>query len=347
MIEKSEQEIMKNWPSNKQPVVTVCCATFNHGPYIGEAIDSFLMQETDFPFEVIIRDDCSTDETMSVINAYAEKYPNIIKPIIEVENQYSKGIKAMEAMVKKGVGDFFSLCEGDDYWTNPKKLQIQLDLMCENPECYLSFHPADEVTDGKITGKIWGYHGDKNRIFTDIEMIRGICNVFCPTASMILKRKVLDPLPDFYKRAPVGDNFMQFLGSLNGGALYIANKMSIYRRGNPGSYSTRLQEKADKSVELFIKSREEFISSYIRSLDEMGEFIDHKYRGEIDRKIVGSLLGLSLIYLKNNRNKDFKEMIEHSYEVQKNISKLHVVMYYLRYTPLIARTLINLRDSLR
>jgi glycosyltransferase involved in cell wall biosynthesis len=347
MIEKSEQEIMKKWLPNKQPVVTVCCAAFNHGPYIGEAIDSFLMQETDFPFEVIIRDDCSTDETIAIIKAYAKKYPNIIKPIIETENQYVKGIKAMQAMVKKGVGDFLALCEGDDYWTDPKKLQMQIDLMRAHPECYLSFHPADELIDGKITGKIWGHHGDKNKVFTDIEMIRGVGNVFCPTASMILNRKVMDPLPDFYNKAPVGDNFMQFLGSLNGGALYIAKKMSIYRRGNPGSWSTRMKKKDSESVKSLIENREKHVFSYIKSLGEMAEYIDQKYRDEIDRKIVGSLLSLSIIYLNHKMHKDFKGMIERSYEVQKNISILHVGMYYLRYTPLFARTLIKIRDNLR
>jgi glycosyltransferase involved in cell wall biosynthesis len=347
MIEKSEQEIMKNWPSNKQPVVTICCAAFNHGPYIGEAIDSFLRQETDFPFEIIIRDDCSTDETISVINAYAEKYPNLIKSIIETENQFTKGIKAMQAMVKKGSGDFLALCEGDDYWTDIKKLQVQIDLMRAHPECYLSFHPADELIDGKITGKIWGYHGDKNKVFTDVEMIRGIGNVFCPTASMILNRKVMDPFPGFYNKAPVGDNFMQFLGSLNGGGLYIAKKMSIYRRGNPGSWSTRMKEKDSESVKSLIDNREKHIFRYIKSLGEMAEYIDQKYRDEINRKIVGSLLSLSLIYLNNNMYKNYREMIERSYEVQKNISKLHITMYYLRHTPLLARTLIKLRDNLR
>ncbi len=88
MIARTEQEIIETRMPAEAPLVGVCCATFNHEPYIGEALDGFLMQETDFSFEIIVRDDCSTDDTATIVKAYAEKYPNVVRPIYETENQY-------------------------------------------------------------------------------------------------------------------------------------------------------------------------------------------------------------------------------------------------------------------
>ena len=93
MAQRTEQEIMQHWKMDDKPLVSISCITYNHENYIAEAIESFLMQETDFPFEVLIHDDCSTDNTAAIIREYEKKYPNIIKPIYQEENQYSKGIK--------------------------------------------------------------------------------------------------------------------------------------------------------------------------------------------------------------------------------------------------------------
>ena len=123
MIDRTEQDIKKSWGDDIDPVVSVCCTTFNHEKFICAAIDGFLMQETDFPFEIIIRDDCSTDKTVSIIESYAERFPNILKPIYEPENQYSKGVRPMPVALKHAVGQYVALCEGDDYWIDSSKLQ--------------------------------------------------------------------------------------------------------------------------------------------------------------------------------------------------------------------------------
>ncbi|WP_428357420.1 glycosyltransferase [Methyloprofundus sp.] len=187
---------MQNWvDSIEQPVVSICCTTYNHEPYIAEAIDGFLIQETDFPFEILIRDDCSTDKTAEIVKQYADQYPQLIKPVYEKENTFSKGVKPMPTLITKAIGKYIALCEGDDYWTDPEKLQIQIDLMQENSECYLSFHPVDEVLVNEPSGVIIGNHVEKNKIFTDMEMFERIRGGFCPTASIVIRRKVMDPPP--------------------------------------------------------------------------------------------------------------------------------------------------------
>ena len=344
MNQRSEQEIMKNWKTHDKPLVSISCITYNHENFITEALDSFLMQETDFPFEVLVHDDCSTDNTANIIREYEKKYPNIIKPIYQKENQYSKGIKVGATFnFPRAKGEYIALCEGDDYWTDPEKLQIQLDLMLENPECYLSFHPADEVTEGKLSGRVFADHDSKNRVFTDIEMIRGIDNVFCPTASMVFYRGVMSPIPEFFATAPVGDNFMQFLGSLHGGALFIAKKMSIYRTGHPGAWSTIMEEKDNISVASYIRNREDLAFKYTKSLNDMGRFIDQKYREEIDRKISEKLLFLSLLYLKNDRYQDFQKMIVRSQKIHKSTFISYRTLYHFRFVPFILKTMIKFR----
>ncbi len=115
--------------------VSICCAAYNHENYIRQTLDGFLMQKTDFPFEVIINDDASPDGTADIIREYEKKYPDIIKPIYQTENQYSKGtIISRDILFANAKGEYIANCEGDDYWTDPEKLQKQVDFLDNNPD---------------------------------------------------------------------------------------------------------------------------------------------------------------------------------------------------------------------
>lgn len=134
--------------NNSFPLVSICCITFNHEKYIQEAIESFLMQKTEFPIEIIIHDDASTDGTTAIIKEYANKYSDLVIPILQTENQYSKGIRPSATYVwPKARGKYIALCEGDDYWTDPFKLQKQVDILEKDPNCvlvYTDFSTIDE-----------------------------------------------------------------------------------------------------------------------------------------------------------------------------------------------------------
>lgn len=280
-LKRAEQDIMKTWNSQKSPVVSVCCATYNHENYVSEAINSFLMQETDFPFEIIIRDDCSTDKTAMIIRAYVEKYPNIIKPIYETENHYSKGIIPMPVIFKKAVGEYFALCDGDDYWTDKGKLQIQIDEMEKYPEVDICFHYASELRRNK-KGKDFAKRANMKKVFTTSEVILGD-GEFCPTASLVLRQEVIKTLPDwFYKFAPVGDYFIQIFGSLRGGALYINRNMSIYRIMVPDSWTVVTEN---------IEKRLVFIERFVRSLNFLKDDYG-RYQYEIEQVITYHCLGV-------------------------------------------------------
>ncbi len=121
--------------NDKIPLVSISCITFNHENYIRDAIESFLMQKTTFLFEILIHDDASTDGTTAIIKEYELKFPDLIKPVYQTENQYSKGVKISQTYNwPRARGKYIALCEGDDYWTDPLKLQKQVDFLEENNE---------------------------------------------------------------------------------------------------------------------------------------------------------------------------------------------------------------------
>lgn len=148
MIEITQEQIMQNW-NGEIPLVSISCITYNHEPYIVQALDGFLMQKTSFPFEVLVHDDASTDRTADIIREYEKKFPKIIKPIYQKENQYSKGFTSVTATwnFPRAQGKYMALCEGDDYWIDENKLQMQVDFLENNPEygmCYTNFNLVSE-----------------------------------------------------------------------------------------------------------------------------------------------------------------------------------------------------------
>lgn len=147
MIKKTENEIMRNWKAYEEPLVSICCATYNHENFIAMALDSMLIQETNFPFEIIVRDDFSTDQTATVIKDYVEKFPNIISPIFETENQYSKGVKPFMPMYEKTSGKYIAILEGDDYWRDKYKLEKQVTFLDKNKDYVLSYNNSIVVNE--------------------------------------------------------------------------------------------------------------------------------------------------------------------------------------------------------
>src|SRR5690554_4195573 len=127
-------------------IVSICCITYNHSPFIRQCLEGFVKQETKFEFEVLIHDDASTDDTAEIIKEYERQFPGIIKPIYQKENQYSKGIKGSKVFnFPRAQGKYIAFCEGDDYWTDPLKLQKQVDILEKNKHLSGSYHKVEIV----------------------------------------------------------------------------------------------------------------------------------------------------------------------------------------------------------
>ena len=123
-----------------EPLVSICTTTYQHRRYIRQTLDSFLNQKTDFPFEILVHDDCSSDGTVEILEEYARRYPDVVCPVFEKENQYSRGVPINETFnFPRARGKYIALCEGDDFWCDDGKLQAQADYMESHPDCTFCF----------------------------------------------------------------------------------------------------------------------------------------------------------------------------------------------------------------
>lgn len=232
---RSEQEIMTNWKGDpSQPVVSICCITYNHEPYIEDALEGFLIQETDFPFEILIHDDASTDKAADIIREYEAAYPILIKPIYQTENQYSKGKKPNpEFNFPRAKGVYIALCEGDDYWTDPKKLQMQVDFLEANKEFSMCCHAVKTVYDEN-----WNLPKN-NRFNTPIKVATFediIDNHFIPTNSLIFRNGLITKWPRGLLSTSItsGDIPLALMLSYHGKLYYIYDVMAVKRINSGG-----------------------------------------------------------------------------------------------------------------
>ncbi len=249
-IEKSLINIME------QPLVIILSLVYNHGPYLRQCLDGFVMQKTNFPFYAVVHDDASTDNSAAIIREYAEKYPDIIHPIYETENQYSKGDGSLGRIMNEACKDakYIALCEGDDYWTDPLKLQKQVDFLEANPDYSMCFHNVNVLSDQKDDESIYSHL--ETREFSAKEIYE---KWTVPTCS-ILYRNVL-PIPNIGKTKIIFGDIFLFLRLSQVGKLYcIADKMGVYRRHNGGvSFSIN----AEKAIALI--RQYEFMAEYFKN----------------------------------------------------------------------------------
>jgi len=235
MRDFNEVQIMQNWKGDvAEPVVSICCLTYNHKDYIEQAIDGFLMQETDFPFEILIHDDASTDGTKEIIKHYEKLYPNIIKTVIQKENYYSQGGRFMIArfLLPKAKGKYIALCEGDDLWISTNKLYKQFMFMEKNSEYAFCFHDVKQQNDTKNKTSYSAYSKVRANTLYFEDILK---EHFVPTLSLFF-RKIFLPLniPSYEKKISSGDIFMELMLAYRGPAYYFDEVMGVYRHHDGG-----------------------------------------------------------------------------------------------------------------
>lgn len=219
-----------------KPLVSICCITFNHEEFIRDTISGFLSQVVDFEIEILIHDDASTDHTAHVIQEFEKKHPGLIKPIYQTENQWSKGIRASPTYLwPKAKGKYIALCEGDDYWTDPSKLQQQVDLLESNSDYIISCHNVLERRDQELN-----LFNSEGKIVKEEFQIEDLFSPwFIPTGSVVFRKPPVIVLPDWYLNSPHGDLGLYFTLMRNGGKIhYNDTPMAVYRR-HPGGVSSR------------------------------------------------------------------------------------------------------------
>lgn len=217
-------------------MVSIACATYNHEPYIRQCLEGFVMQKTNFKFEAVVHDDASTDKTPDIIREYEAKYPDIIKPIYQKTNGFgSERNKNMK--FKAWRGKYLAMCEGDDYWTDPYKLQKQVDFLEKNEEYLGAIHYARfyNLKENKFSSWIYGENYKRYYIIW-LDILREGNNI--PSCSVIFRKEYYSlPLPKWYSKTPYGDMAMYFHLLSNNRKFYIFKEVMAQYNYGEGLYS--------------------------------------------------------------------------------------------------------------
>ncbi len=233
------------WPEGTVPTVSVFCITYNHAKFIRDAIEGFVTQETTFPVEIFVHDDASTDSTAEMVKEYADKYPKLFWTVLQKENQWSKGNKKiLWDYLAQQRGEFIAMCEGDDYWTSPHKLQKQVALLEENHAASGSFHVARVVDDqGNDAGVDPPEVYQRDRNFED-----ACFSYWLPTCSLVFRRRCAPQDMAWASHLLMGD--VPLIAELchQGPLKFINEEMSVYRRHAGGAWSRCSQEQQIRSL---------------------------------------------------------------------------------------------------
>ncbi|HYW21521.1 MAG TPA: glycosyltransferase [Nodularia sp. (in: cyanobacteria)] len=245
------------------PLVSICCITYNHEKFIREAINGFLMQQTNFPIEIIIHDDASIDNTASIILEYQAKHPNLINAILQTDNQYSsRGFGFFSDMFDKAQGKYIALCEGDDYWTDPLKLQKQVDFLEANPDFAICFHQVKiweegELRDDDITTV-------PSNISTIVDLTGGN---YIHTPSCVFRNNTSKIFGANFSRCPLGDYYIHMMNAQYGNIFCIDEVMAVYRVHRNSIWSSKgLNYRQQKTLEamIYVLSDLSDASSHVR-----------------------------------------------------------------------------------
>ena len=248
-------------------LVSVSCLVFNHAPYLRKTLDGFVNQKTNFPFEVIIHDDASTDGSSDIIREYCEKYPTLFRPIFQTENQYRKGLKIPKTFVYPiARGKYIAICEGDDYWNDENKLQLQADYMEAHPDCSMCVHDTAFIdNDGNFMGSYLNGHR-KDRDYSAHDIIRADGGGLFQTSSYFARRHIIAERPETFDITKIGDLPIAIYAGVAGYVHYIGRVMSCYRVGHTNSWCSRL----DSNVDVLVRQRQAEYEDFTRMDQQTG-----------------------------------------------------------------------------
>lgn len=215
------------------PRLSIVCITYNAAPYIKKALDGFLLQKTNFPIEILIHDDASTDGTADIIRDYVERNPGLIRAVFQSENQYSKGVSVSAKFLLPLVqGEYVAVCEGDDYWTDLHKLQKQVDWLDAHPESSICFHPVVvHFEDGSRPDSIYPSPKDCPDGFTFKGLLR---HNFIQTNSVVFRWKLKGKENEVPADITPRDWFTNLLHAEMGPIGFLPEAMGVYRRHSGG-----------------------------------------------------------------------------------------------------------------
>lgn len=231
MFNITEAEIMANWMTDEPVRVSVCCITYKQEQYIAQAMDSFLMQKTTFPFEIVVGEDCGGDDTLSIIEKYQVRFPNLIKVVTSDKNVGANANLLRVFDIARG--DYIAVCEGDDYWNDELKIQRQFDCLESTLDVNICFTAANTLNKD---GVFHNYAVYRKNLYSLSEVVRG-GGGFMVTATLFFRKKIVEKIPSWFYKAPIGDFYLQVIASITDGALCLNKVMAVYRLSTECSWT--------------------------------------------------------------------------------------------------------------
>lgn len=291
-------------------VVSICCITYNHKEFIREAIDSFLMQQTNFEFEILINDDCSVDGTTDILKEFQQNHPDKIKLVLHDENEWSKGTKAIFArnLFPMAKGKYIALCEGDDYWTDPYKLQKQVDFLEINKDYSICFHPVKYLKeDGKL------YNEETKQVSETTTIIDIAKGNYIHTPSVMFRRENIANLPEEFLRFPAGDYALHMFNAQFGKIKKLPESMAVYRIHSEGMWSSQSSVETMKKWlvqltllnkvikhELALETVNKELIDKVKKLELITSESFNKFENIEDLKLLSSILSNELLTQSNS-----------------------------------------------
>lgn len=321
-------------------MVSIDCITYNHEPYIAKTIEGFLMQETDFDVEILIHEDASTDRTADIVRSYEMKYPDKIRVIYQTENQYSKGVFVNLLNMRRARGKYIAICDGDDYWTDPKKLQKQVDYMESHPDCTLCFHDAYVETNGTLHNE-WRvipwmpenkkYASSEPRTYNAGELqLLG----FIPTMSMLYRNENTANMLSWIGKTPAFDVALKLHVASQGYAYYMPEVMSVYRYGVKGSITTEWSQ-TDRQGQIEINE------AFIRFIDAFDSYTNKEFNQEMEI----SRMSFEVELLRLNRDFQALKSPRYNQYLERFIGRDRLRPYMKLRHPIITEWLLRLRSQ--
>lgn len=258
--------------------VSVYCLVYNHEKYLRDALDGFVNQKTNFDYEVFVHDDVSTDGSREIIREFAQKYPHIIKPILQTENQYSKGVKILQTHILPHMtGEYIAVCEGDDYWNDPHKLQLQVDFLDSHPDYVACVH--NTIMENLQTGEkkpMFFHEADEDVTFEQAVQKGSACY---QTSALMYRIAYTKQRPEFFKKARgFGDYPLAIYLTLSGKVRFLNQTMSVYRLGTGGSWTARSRANLRKNAD--------FRQSVADMLREVDRYTEGRYTQMLEKLIL-------------------------------------------------------------
>src|SRR5699024_8681029 len=322
-----------HYPNNvpDDPVVSVCVQTYQHVDYIEDCLEGILMQKTDFSYEILLGEDASTDGTREICIKYAQKYPDKIRLFLhERENNITiagqpTGRFNFLYNLYSAKGKYIAFCEGDDYWTDPLKLQKQVAFMDQHEDCSLCFHAVKtSFANNHKNDLITGPKAEEYQVLSPEDIIEGI---FVRTVSMVFRSEVVADIPYWFIEAPYGDLPLQLTCASKGYIGYINCPMATYRRGILGAWSEAQFKDREAKGEWYKKRYQDHLTVF----NLFDEATNYKYHKEINTRKknqkIGYLISCQDLY---NKTKTYK-LIRKNFSVLLNLKNIKVLKFWIRF----------------